>query len=97
MSGRIGFQVRLLRDGLGIRHEQAGQTLWDVVMATADQAWAVGSGGVIVYTADGGETWQEAESPTTKALRALHLYNPDPWPQPGYQLHGWARVRSPSP
>lgn len=37
----------------------------------ATRAWAVGTGGVIVATDDGGATWTERPSPTTLTLRSV--------------------------
>jgi photosystem II stability/assembly factor-like uncharacterized protein len=55
--------------------------LYDVKMVSDTEGWAVGSGGTILYTADGGNTWTPDTSPTTSDLLALHMVDAN---------HGWA-------
>ena len=56
-------------------------TLYDVHFATPDRGWAVGAGGVIVSTQDGGASWKSQTSGTSQTLRSVHFATPD---------RGWA-------
>jgi len=55
--------------------------LYDVHFATPDRGWAVGDGGVIVSTQDGGASWKPQASGTTQNLLSVHFATPD---------RGWA-------
>ena len=45
--------------------------LYGVAAASADEAWAVGASGTIVYTRDGGTTWRAQRSGTDNTLRGV--------------------------
>ena len=42
-----------------------------VLFRDANEGWAVGDGGTILYTSDGGVTWLMQQAPTTNNLRDL--------------------------
>ena len=44
------------------------ETLQGICFINANQGWAVGEGGAILHTADGGVTWIVQESPTRSTL-----------------------------
>lgn len=76
--------VVLLSDDEGRSWRQAkavpvSSTLTDVRFADARNGWAVGHWGVIVHTADGGETWQVQRVDTAhdRPLFALHAFDRD--------------------
>ncbi len=48
-----------------------GAHLQGVAFADTQLGWAVGAGGVIMHSADGGTTWQAQKSGTTKDLEAV--------------------------
>jgi photosystem II stability/assembly factor-like uncharacterized protein len=56
-------------------------TLTDVEFVDASTGWAVGSGGDIVATTNGGATWVKQNSGTTQGLYAADFVD---------KLHGWA-------
>ncbi len=41
-----------------------GNTLRDIYFVDANTGWLVGSGGMILHTKDGGDTWDIQENPT---------------------------------
>ncbi len=55
-------------------------TLLDVKFVNDTHGWAVGESGVIIATADGGETWTTQSSGYQLTLRAVHFVD---------QLNGW--------
>ena len=57
------------------------QNLWDVQFLDDHSGWAVGSGGTIVHTGDGGTTWSEQPSGVHVPLYAVCFVN---------ALSGWA-------
>lgn len=61
----------------------ADMTLTAVSFADERNGWAVGHGGVIVHTADGGETWTLQREDATVDQPLLTVYFRD-------ALHGWA-------
>jgi photosystem II stability/assembly factor-like uncharacterized protein/putative cell wall-binding protein len=48
-----------------------GNWLWDVTFADASHGWAVGDGGSVLHTTDGGATWSPQNSGTTTRLLAV--------------------------
>jgi photosystem II stability/assembly factor-like uncharacterized protein len=48
-----------------------GVSLWDVAFVDAQRGWAVGEGGTIVATTNGGATWTPQDSGTTAILRGV--------------------------
>lgn len=65
------------------RRTPSGLTLTAVSFADADNGWAVGHGGVILHTADGGENWtlQRQDATVDQPLLTVHFRD---------ALHGWA-------
>lgn len=49
------------------------QTLYDVAMPSSTQAWAVGEGGRIFHSADGGASWSPQASGTTAELWSVEF------------------------
>lgn len=66
----------------------AGVVYNDVVFVDAENGWAVGSGGRIVHTFDGGATWYKQRSGTTADLSQVRFVDP---------RHGWAIGVVPDP
>lgn len=73
----------LLSDDGGRQFRQAGSvpvssTLTAVSFANAREGWAVGHWGVILHTADGGETWsvQRTDTAEDRPLFSVHFFNP---------------------
>ncbi len=58
-----------------------GTSLQSVDMVSDNEAWAVGYGGVVIHTNDGGATWQTQNSGTTEPLYIVRFVD---------SLHGWA-------
>lgn len=59
---------------------QASETILDlqsVFFTDNDNGWAVGNGGIILHTADGGDNWIEQPSGTDFALESVYFNNPD--------------------
>lgn len=52
-------------------HKQSGVGLRSICFATHNLGWAVGNGGTILRTDDGGVTWQQSPSPTRNKLNAV--------------------------
>lgn len=52
-------------------HQDASVFLYGVAAVDANNAWAVGSGGTILATTDGGETWLPQDSGTTRNLKSV--------------------------
>jgi photosystem II stability/assembly factor-like uncharacterized protein/subtilisin-like proprotein convertase family protein len=50
-----------------------GQTLEDVHMISAVEGWAIGGGGLILHTTDGGLTWERQTSGTYQALNTVYF------------------------
>lgn len=74
--------VVLLSDDGGRTHRQARQVPVDVALTSvsfvdARRGWAAGHWGVILHTADGGESWQVQRSDTAqdRPLFALHFFD----------------------
>jgi photosystem II stability/assembly factor-like uncharacterized protein len=59
----------------------ASASLAAVTSVNATSAWAVGTGGTIEHSSDGGQTWQLQSAPTTATLHAVAFAD---------QLTGWA-------
>jgi photosystem II stability/assembly factor-like uncharacterized protein len=57
------------------------ETLESVSMVSATEGWAVGDGGLIVHTTDGGLNWTRQVSGTTDPLNVVYFKD---------ALHGWA-------
>jgi photosystem II stability/assembly factor-like uncharacterized protein len=49
--------------------------LWDVSQVSADIAWVVGEGGLILRTTNGGTTWFRQTSGTSETIRAISTLN----------------------
>ncbi|HVW52018.1 MAG TPA: YCF48-related protein [Trinickia sp.] len=78
--------VLLSDDGVSYRqakHVPASSTLTAVYFADAEHGWAVGQWGVILATADGGETWTLQRSDTSIDQPLFSVYFKD-------ARHGWA-------
>jgi photosystem II stability/assembly factor-like uncharacterized protein len=78
--------VLLSDDGVSYRqakHVPASSTLTAVYFADAEHGWAVGQWGVILATADGGETWVLQRSDTSIDQPLFSVYFKD-------ARHGWA-------
>jgi photosystem II stability/assembly factor-like uncharacterized protein len=79
--------VLLSDDGGGsyrqAKHVPASSTLTAVYFTDADHGWAVGQWGVILATADGGETWTLQRSDTSIDQPLFSVYFKD-------ARHGWA-------
>jgi photosystem II stability/assembly factor-like uncharacterized protein len=78
----------LLSDDGGASYRQARQvaldfTLTGVWFADANNGWAVGHGGSIIHSRDGGETWQLQRSETEPDQPLFSVYFSD-------AQHGWA-------
>jgi photosystem II stability/assembly factor-like uncharacterized protein len=74
--------VVLLSDDGGRSHRQATSvpidfTLTSVSFADSRRGWAVGHGGVILHTRDGGETWsiQRTDTSIDRPLFAVHFFD----------------------
>ena len=74
--------VVLLSDDGGRSHRQARQVPVDVALTSvsfidARRGWAAGHWGVILHTADGGETWQvqRSDAGQDRPLFALHFFD----------------------
>ena len=81
--GRPRLHVGCRRD-LAPDHAHAGRltpTWTSVQFLNATTGWAVGAGGAIVKTADGGATWTAQASGTTADLNAVHFID---------AANGWA-------
>jgi len=52
-----------------------GQTLWGVDFVDEMTGWAVGSGGTIIHTKDGGKTWVHQTSPSRTRLRSVNFWD----------------------
>ncbi|MBE0642867.1 MAG: hypothetical protein IH600_02200 [Bacteroidetes bacterium] len=50
-------------------------TLWDVTCADSLHCYAVGDYGVIMFSSDGGESWDQKFSPDQFALRHIHFFD----------------------
>ena len=57
------------------------EMLHDIEFTDPHHGWAVGRGGVIIHTTDGGESWSEQSSNTSASLHAIDFIDP---------LNGWA-------
>jgi photosystem II stability/assembly factor-like uncharacterized protein len=83
MAFGIAVQGVLERPALKVR-EPAKSVLIDVAVAD-DRLVAVGERGIIVYSEDAGNTWQQAQVPVSVGLTAVHF----PSPQNGWAVgHG---------
>ena len=47
--------------------------LMSVYFVDSDRGWAVGGGGTILNTSDGGETWVQQSSGTTSQLQSIYF------------------------
>ena len=56
-------------------------TLNDVVFADSNRGWAVGVGGAVLHTSDGGSTWEQQDSGTDVTLLKASFVSPE---------EGWA-------
>jgi photosystem II stability/assembly factor-like uncharacterized protein len=74
MTFGASVQGVLDRPALKVR-EPAGSVLIDVTRAEG-RLVAVGERGIIVYSDDAGETWQQAQVPVSVGLTAVHFSNP---------------------
>ncbi len=52
-----------------------GFTLTSVTFVTAQEGWAVGNNGTILYTSDRGETWKQMKRPTESDLNEVQFAN----------------------
>lgn len=50
-----------------------GFTLTSVTFITAQEGWAVGNGGTILHTRNGGETWEQIKRPTDSDLNEVQF------------------------
>ena len=57
--------------GTGSCRSHRGSVLNSVAMPDARDAWAVGNGGVIMHSTDGGANWTVQASPTTDPLAGI--------------------------
>lgn len=53
-----------------------GSTLTSLSFPDARHGWAVGGGGLVVRTADGGASWELLKPPTKSDLEAVHFIDP---------------------
>ncbi|MCD4734481.1 MAG: hypothetical protein K8R53_00425, partial [Bacteroidales bacterium] len=51
--------------------------MWDICFVNADIGWAVGDGGIILHTTDGGNTWVEQSSGLSSSLKRICFTDPD--------------------
>jgi photosystem II stability/assembly factor-like uncharacterized protein/tetratricopeptide (TPR) repeat protein len=63
----------------------ADAELADVFFLDADQGWAAGDRGVILWTEDGGRRWELADSPVNCRLEAIFFLDADR----GWAVGGW--------
>ncbi|MCU1267795.1 MAG: Cadherin-like beta sandwich protein [Acidobacteria bacterium] len=81
-SGDIWFEsfpkALPVRDGelkLDQRPTGVNETLYDVTFSTPTRGWAVGAGGRILSSSDGGRTWTTQTSVSTSDLHTVHFAN----------------------
>ena len=55
-----------------------GHSLYDIYFVDADNAWACGKYGTIIFTSDGGQTWEPQTSGTYKNLYRISFGNLKP-------------------
>lgn len=53
-----------------------GSTFTSVSFPDAQHGWAVGGGGLVIRTTDGGKSWRLLKPPTTVDLQTVHFINP---------------------
>jgi photosystem II stability/assembly factor-like uncharacterized protein len=90
LIGGVRSQEETQVKGLLLRSHDNGQTWEDKTPALTkglfdlyldeNQGWLVGEAGTILYTGDGGQTWQREKSPTEGDLINLFFFN---------SRHGW--------
>jgi photosystem II stability/assembly factor-like uncharacterized protein len=59
-----------------------GNTLYDATFSDAQTGWAVGAGGTVIRTTDGGTTWEICSIPDAGSYDLRHVLFPD-------AEHGW--------
>ncbi|MBI4281656.1 hypothetical protein HY625_02405 [Candidatus Uhrbacteria bacterium] len=62
--------------GWALRQKAGSNNVTGIAMLSADSGWAVGEGGKIFRTNDGGATWESVASPTDANLWAVAFANP---------------------
>lgn len=76
-AGENGIIIRSMDNGNSWEVADSSAVHWEAMAAMMDMnAWAVGRGGTIRATRDGGLSWQSQPSGTTRDLKALWFYSP---------------------
>ncbi len=83
-GGRQDAQPDLPKGAHGewrVQSSNTDATLTDVAFADLSRGWAVGVGGTVLHTSDGGSTWERQDSGTTVTLMKMSFVSPE---------EGWA-------
>ena len=54
-----------------LQYTETGNRIYDVKALDDNRAWACGRNGIVLYTTDGGENWNELTTPGTTGLNAV--------------------------
>src|SRR5262249_40920238 len=76
LVGTSGLMVKVGTNGDASGYNLAStETLNGIACRYVGEAWVVGTHGTLLYTNDGGQSWQPQSIPTTTDLRALATQN----------------------
>jgi len=76
LAGLIAIAiVRAAGDGWGVQTSGTTNDLNAVSCSSTSNCWAVGGGGTIVATVNGGTTWTAQTSNTTQTLYGVYCYD----------------------
>jgi photosystem II stability/assembly factor-like uncharacterized protein len=79
LVGKSGLMVKVGINGDAAGYDLAStETLTGIACRFVGEAWVVGTHGTLLYTTDGGQSWQPQQIPTTADLRALATQNTGP-------------------